>query len=80
MSLLLFVHVSQVLVNGTVTTFTRKNYLEKVVPESEHDHDIKNFTARYKAALVASDQGDLIVDTSHVLIEESPSVCVYIQT
>jgi len=65
-------HVTQVLVNGLNANFVRKNYLEKVVPDDEYDHDIKSFTARYKAALHASDQGDLIVELPPgVTIQES---------
>ena len=59
-------------VNGLNASFARKNYLERVVPEDEEDHDIKSFTARYKAALHASDQGDLIVELPQgVTIQES---------
>lgn len=59
-------------VNGLNANFVRKNYLERVVPDDEYDHDIKAFTARYKAALHASDQGDLIVELPQgVTIQES---------
>ncbi len=48
--------------NGLDSEFELKNYLEQVVPEEElHNVSMDSYNDFYKAALTASDEGELII-------------------
>lgn len=50
------------LVGGVAATFTQYNYLEQVVSEDEGIRDLEAWSKAYKAALEASDVGELFID------------------
>lgn len=54
--------------------------MERIVPDvaDEETRDLKSYIARYKAALIASDQGDLIIEIPRtVVIEENQNVSFF---
>ena len=54
--------VNKVLVNQIPANFTQYNYLEQVVAEEEGIRDLESWSKSYKAALEASDVGELFIE------------------
>jgi hypothetical protein len=64
-------YIQQVIVNGLDAEFELRNYLEQVVPQEDaHNVSIDNYNDFYKAAMVASDEGELIIKVPD--LESSP--------
>lgn len=54
--------MSQVLVSGVEAEFELHNYLEQVVPPEEFHHmSLETYNTYYRAALNATDEGELII-------------------
>lgn len=68
--------VSSVFVNGVNAKFQQNNYLAQVVPDAEGSGDLEKFKSHYKAAMLASDDGELIIELPPTIsIQENTPVC-----
>ena len=67
--------VSSVFVNGVNAKFQQTNYLAQVVPDTEPTTDLEKYKSHYKAAMLASDDGELIIELPPTIsIQESTPV------
>lgn len=53
--------IKHVVLDGIAVKFELKNYLERIVPENDYEVSMDNYNSIYKASLIASDDGELII-------------------